>query len=176
MVRFVVLLVVMLSMATAPASLGAQPPQGSPVATLALRDSLQQAVTDARAAIDAVDVRKVDGFAIRTRVDASIERARQSQHLIVTAAEFGRQNPASMSAQLVLLLQLDGFQAQVDAVAVNMDAAIARASAADADLLGAWADRLEKALDALFKVRMALETVVTAMVTDGEKRLLGCGK
>lgn len=177
MVRFVVLVVVMLAMAAAPASLGAQSPQGSPGVTLALRESLRQAVADARGAIDAIDVKTVAvEAAIGTRVDASIERARQSHHLIVTAAEFGRQNPDSMSAQLILLLQLDGFQAQVDGVAVNMEAAIARAAAADTDRLGAWADQLGKALDALFKLRMTLETVVTAMVTDGEKRLRDCGK
>jgi hypothetical protein len=175
MVRFALPVVIVLAMVTAPASLGAQSPQGSPGVTLALRDSLQQAVADARAAIDAVDVRVVD-FAVGTRVDASIERARQSHHLIVTAAEFGRQNPASMTAQLILLMQLDGFQTQVDSVALNLEAAIARAAAADTDRLGTWADQLDKALDALLKVRMTLETVVTAMVTDGEKRLRECGK
>ena len=176
MVRFALPVVIMLAMATAPASLGAQSPQGSPGVTLALRDSLQQAVADARAAIDAVDVKKVVDFAVGTRVDASIVRARESHHLIVTAAEFARQNPDSMTAQLILLLQLDGFQAQVDNVALNLEAAIARAAAADTDRLGAWADQLDKALDAMFKVRMTLETVVTAMVTDGEKRLRDCGK
>jgi hypothetical protein len=177
MVRFALPVVIMLVIAAAPASLGAQsPPQAAPGVTLALRDSLQQAVADARAAIDAVDVRKVADFAVGTRVDASIERARQSHHLIVTAAEFGRQNPASMTAQLILLLQLDGFQTQVDSVALNLEAAIARAAAADTDRLGAWADQLDNALDALSKVRMTLETVVTAMVTDGEKRLRDCGK
>jgi hypothetical protein len=177
MIRFVVLVVVMLATAAAPASLGAQSPQASPGVTLALRESLRQAVADARGAIDAVDVKTVEvEAAIRSRVDASIERARQSHHLIVTAAEFGRQNPSSMSAQLILLLQLDGFQAQVDGVAVNLEAAIARAAAADTDRLGAWTDQLGRALDALFKVRMTLETLVTAMVTDGEKRLRDCGK
>jgi len=176
MVRFALPVVIMLAMAAAPASLGAQSAQDSPGVTLALRDSLQQAVADARTAVDAIDVRKAVDFATGTRVDASIERARQSHHLIVTAAEFARQNPASMTAQLILLLQLDGFQAQVDMVGVNLEAAITRAAAADADRLGAWAEQLDKALDALFKMRMTLETVVTAMVTDGEKRLRDCGK
>jgi hypothetical protein len=176
MVRFALPVVIMLVIAAAPASLGAQSPEAAPGVTLALRDSVQQAVADARAAIDAVDVRKVGDFAVGTRVDASIERARQSHHLIVTAAEFGRQNPASMTAQLILLLQLDGFQTQVDSVALNLEAAIARAAAADTDRLGAWADQLDNALDALSKARMTLETVVTAMVTDGEKRLRDCGK
>ena len=176
MIRFALPVVIVLFMVTAPASLGAQSPQGSPGVTLALRDSLQQAVAGARAAIDAVDVKKVADFAVGTRVDASIVSALQSHHLIVTAAEFGRQNPDSMTAQLILLLQLDGFQTQVDSVALNLEAAIARAAAADTDRLGAWADQLDKALDALLKVRMTLETVVTAMVTDGEKRLRECGK
>jgi hypothetical protein len=35
---------------------------------------------------------------------------------------------------------------------------------------------LDEALDALFKVRLALETVVSEMVADGEKRLRDCGK
>ena len=176
MVRFALPVVIMLAMVMAPASLSAQSPQGSPGVTLALRDSLQQAVADARAAIDAVDVKKVVDFAVGTRVDASIVSAQQSHHLIVTAAEFGRQNPDSMTAQLIVLLQLDGFQTQVDNVALNLEAAIARAAAADTDRLGAWANQLDKALDALLKVRMTLETVVTAMVTDGEKRLRDCGK
>jgi hypothetical protein len=81
-----------------------------------------------------------------------------------------------MSAQLILLLQLDGYQAQVDSLAVNVDAAIARAPAVDADRMSAWADQLGDALDALFKVRLALETVVSEMVADGEKRLRDCGK
>ncbi len=168
--------VALIAIATAPASLGAQSAQDPPGVTLALRASVQQAVADAKAAVDAVDAKNVIDFAIRTRVDASIERARQSHHLIATAAEFGRQNPASMTAQLILLLQLDGFQAQVDSVGLNLEAGISRASAPDAERLGASADRLDKALDALFKVRMTLETVVTAMVTDGEKRLHDCGK
>ena len=48
MVRFALPVVIMLAMVMAPASLGAQSPQGSPGVTLALRDSLQQAVADAR--------------------------------------------------------------------------------------------------------------------------------
>ena len=77
--------------------------------------------------------------------------AQESHHLIVTAAEFARQNPASMTAQLIVLLQLDGFQAQVDNVGLNLEAAIARAAAAGTDRLGAWANQLDKALDALFE-------------------------
>jgi hypothetical protein len=176
MVRFALPLLITLAIAAAPAPLGAQSPQDSPGVTLALRESLRQAVADARAAVDAVDVKKLADFAVGTRVDASIVRARESHHLIVTAAEFGRQNPASMTAQLILLLQLDGFQAQVENVGLNLEAAIARAAAADRDRLGAWAEQLDDALDALAKVRRTLETVVTAMVTDGEKRLRDCGK
>jgi hypothetical protein len=42
--------------------------------------------------------------------------------------------------------------------------------------MGAWADELSDALDAILKVRLALETVVSEMVADGEKRLHECGK
>lgn len=174
MVRFVFMAAIT---AAASVSLAAQSPQGPPVVTLALRASLLQAVAEARAAIDRVDVKSVSVEAAGgARVEASAERARQAQHLIATAAEFARQNPDSMSAQLILLLQLDGFQAQVDGVAVNLEAASARASAADAARLGGWADQVGTALDELFKVRRALEPVVTAMVTDGERRLRDCGK
>ncbi len=144
---------------------------------LALRDRLQQAVADAQAAIAAVDLKKLTvepGSA--ARIDASSERTRQSTHLVLTAAEFARQNPTSPSAQLVLLLQLDGFQAQVDSVAVNVESAIVRSPAVVADRLGEWADRLGQSLDTLFKVRLALETVVSEMVTDAERRLRDCGK
>jgi hypothetical protein len=154
-----------------------RPAPGSPVVELALRERLQQAVAGARAAVSSINVKTVTlDIASGARIDASAERVRQSDHLITTAAEFARQNPSSMSAQLVLLLQLDGYQAQVDSVAVNVDAAMARASAADADRMRPWADQLSDALDALFKVRLALETVVSEMVADGEKRLRDCGK
>jgi hypothetical protein len=176
MVRFALTVVITLAMAPAPASLSAQTPQDPPGVTLALRESLQQAVAEARVTVDAIDVRKVVDFAIGTRIDSAIERTRESHHLIATAAEFGRQNPDSMTAQLVVLLQLDGFQAQVENVGLHLEAAIPRASKADAELLRAWAQRLDKSLDALFKVRLALETAVTAMVTDGEKRLRDCAK
>ena len=170
-IRLFTMLVVLL-----PASLEAQPAQRQPVVELALRERLQQAVADAQAAIAAVDLKKLTvepGSA--ARIDASSERTRQSTHLVLTAAEFARQNPTSPSAQLILLLQLDGFQAQVDSVAVNVESAIARSPAA-ADRLGEWADRLGQSLDALFKVRLALETVVSEMVSDAERRLRDCGK
>ena len=125
-IRLFTMLVVLL-----PASLEAQPAQRQPVVELALRERLQQAVADAQAAIAAVDLKKLTvepGSA--ARIDASSERTRQSTHLVLTAAEFARQNPTSPSAQLILLLQLDGFQAQVDSVAVNVESAIARSPAA----------------------------------------------
>ncbi len=170
-IRLFTMLVVLL-----PASLDAQPAQRQPVVELALRERLQQAVADAQTAIAAVDLKKLTvepGSA--ARIDASSERTRQSAHLVLTAAEFARQNPTSPSAQLILLLQLDGFQAQVDSVAVNVESAIARSPAA-ADRLGELADRLGESLDVLFKVRLALETVVSEMVTDAERRLRDCGK
>jgi hypothetical protein len=151
--------------------------QPQPVVELALRERLNTAVTDAQAAIAAVDVKKV---AVEpksgARIDASSERTRQSLHLIRTAAEFARQNPSSPSAQLILLLQLDGYQAQVDSVAVNLESAIVRSPVAAVDQLSAWADAMDQALDALHKVRLELETAVTAMVTDAERRLRDCGK
>jgi hypothetical protein len=151
--------------------------QPQPLVDLALRERLQQAVAGAQAAIAAVDVKKM---AVEpesgARIAASSERARQSTHLVLTAAEFARQNPSSPSAQLILLLQLDGYQAQVDSVAVNVGSAILGSPAATAGRLGTWADGLSQALDALQKVRLALETVVTAMVTDAERRLRECGK
>jgi hypothetical protein len=160
-----------------PASLGAQPAERQPVVELALRERLQQAVAQARAALAAVDIKTLTVEpASGARISASGGRARESLHLILTAAEFARQNPSSASAQLILLLQLDGFQAQVDSVAVNIESAIGRSPAAAADRLGEWADGLSQSLDALFKVRLALETVVTEMVTDVEKRLRDCGK
>jgi hypothetical protein len=172
MVRLPVLIAVLLT-----TSLAAQSRQGPPVVELALRERIQQAVAGARAAVARIDVRTVTiAAATGARIDASAERVRQADHLVTTAAEFARQNPSSMSAQLVLLLQLDGYQTQVDSVAVNVDAAMARASAADARSMGPWADGLSDALDALFKVRAALETVVSEMVVDGEKRLHDCGK
>jgi hypothetical protein len=147
------------------------------VVELALRERIQEAVAGARAAVARIDVKTVAvESASGARISASAERVRQSDHLVTTAAEFARQNPSSMSAQLILLLQLDGYQAQVDSLAVNVDAAIARAPAVDADRMSAWADQLGDALDALFKVRLALETVVSEMVADGEKRLRDCGK
>ena len=166
------MLVVML-----PASIRGEPPQRQPVVELALRDRLQQAVAQAQAAIAAVDVKKLTVEpGSGARIQASSGRARESLHLILTAAEFARQNPSSPSAQLILLLQLDGFQAQVDSVAVNVESAIVRSPAAAADRMGEWADGLSQSLDALFKVRLALETVVTEMVTDAERRLRDCGK
>jgi hypothetical protein len=151
--------------------------QGSPVVAVALREQLLQGVAAAGTAVDRINVKGVTvDSAMGVRIEASVERVRQSHHLVTTAAEFARQNPSSMSAQLILLLQLDNYQAQVDSVAVNVDAALARASAADADRLRVWAGPLDEALDALFKVRLALETVVSAMIADGEKRLHDCGK
>jgi hypothetical protein len=156
---------------------GHQSTQGSPVVELALRERVQKAVAEARAAVARINVKTVViDSASSARIAASVERVRQSDHLVTTAAEFARQNPSSMSAQLILLLQLDGYQMQVDSVAVSVDAALARASAADANRISAWVDPLDGALDALFKVRSALETVVTEMVADGEKRLRDCGK
>lgn len=170
--RLAIMLVVLL-----PASLGAQPAQRQPVVELALRERLQQAVAQAQAAIAAVDVKKLTVEpGSGARIDASSERARQSIHLVLTAAEVARQNPSSPSAQLILLLQVDGFQAQVDSVAVNVESAIVRSPAAAANRLGEWADGLGRSLDALFKVRLALETVVSEMVTDAERRLRDCGK
>ncbi len=61
-------------------------------------------------------------------------------------------------------------------MAVNAESAIVRSPEASADQLGKWADGLSQSLDALFRVRMALETVVTEMVTDVERRLRECGK
>jgi len=170
--RLAIILVVLL-----PASLGAQPVQRQPVVEVALRDRLQQAVAHAQAALAAVDVKKVTvETGSGARIDAAIERVRQSTHLVLTAAEFARQNPSSPSAQLILLLQLDGFQAQVDSVAVNMESAIVRSPAAAADRLGEWADGVGQSLDELSKVRLALETVVSEMVIDAEKRLRECAK
>jgi hypothetical protein len=172
MVRLSIVIAVMSA-----ASVGGQSRQGPPVVELALRERIQQAVAGARAAVARIDVKTVKvESASGARIDASAERVRQADHLVTTAAEFARQNPSSMSAQLILLLQVDGYQAQVDSVAVNLDAALGRASAADADRMSAWADQLDEALDALFKVRLALETVVSEMVADGEKRLRDCGK
>jgi hypothetical protein len=160
-----------------PAFLGAQPAQRQPVVEVALRERLQQAVAQAQAAFAAVDVKRLTVEpASGARIEASIERARQSIHLVVTAAEFARQNPSSPSAQLILLLQLDGFQAQVDSVAVNMESAIIRSPAAAAARLGEWADGLDQSLDALVKVRLPLETAVSEMVMDAERRLRDCGK
>jgi hypothetical protein len=160
-----------------PASIGAQAVERQPVVELALRERLQQAVTTAQTALGAVDVKKLTvEFASAARIEASSGRAREALHLILTAAEFARQNPTSASAQLILLLQLDGFQAQIDSVAVNVESAIVRSPDASADQLGKWADGLSQSLDALFKVRMALETVVTEMVTDTERRLRDCAK
>ena len=159
------------------ASAGAQARQGSPVVELALRERIQLAVAGARVAVAAVNVTTVTvERSSGARIDAAAERVRQADHLVTTAAEFARQNPSSMSAQLILLLQLDGYLTQVDSVAVNVDAALARASAADAKRMEPWADRLSDALDALFKVRLALEAIVSEMVADGEKRLRDCGK
>lgn len=173
MFRLAILVLIVVSTASA----GAQSPPSAPVVPLALRDRLQQVVVESRAAIDVVDMKKVSVEAASSgRVEAAAERARQSHHLISTAAEFARQNPSSMSAQLILLLQLDGYQAQVDSVSVNLESAIARASAADAAHLGIWADRVGASLDVMFKVRMELETVVSAMVADAEKRLRACEK
>jgi hypothetical protein len=167
-----IMLVVML-----PASIGGEQAQRQPVVELALRDRLQQAVALAQAALAAVDVKKLSVEPESgARIDASSERARQSVHLVKTAAEVARQNPSSPSAQLILLLQLDGFQAQVDSVAVNVESAIVRSPAAAADRMGEWADGLSQSLDALFKVRLALETVVSEMVADAEKRLRDCAK
>jgi hypothetical protein len=172
MIRLPLMLVVLL-----PASVGAQPAQRQPVVELALRERLQQAVAQAQAAIGAVDVKKLTVEpGSGARINASCERARQSIHLVQTAAEFARQNPSSPSAQLTLLLQVDGFQAQVDSVAVNVESAILRSPAAGADRLGEWGDGLDQSLEALFKVRLALETVVSEMVTDAERRLRDCGK
>ena len=166
------MLVVML-----PAATGAQPAPRQPVVELALRERLQQAVAQAEAALTAVDLKTLTvESASGARINASSGRAREALHLILTAAEFARQNPSSASAQLILLLQLDGFQAQVDSVAVNLESAIARSPAAAADRLGEWADGLSRSLDALFKVRLTLETVVSEMVSDVERRLRDCGK
>lgn len=157
-----------------PASIGGQA-QRPPVVELALREQLQQAVAQAQAALAAVDVKKVAVEpASGARVEASIRRVRESSHLVLTAAEFARQNPSSPSAQLILLLQLDGFQAQVDSVSVNVESTIVRSPPEAGDRLGEWADGLSESLDALLKVRMALETVVTEMVTDAERRLRDC--
>lgn len=167
-----IVLVVML-----PASIGGEPAQRQPVVELALRERLQHAVAQAQAALAAVDVTTLTVEpASGARIKASSGRAREALHLILTAAEFARQNPSSASAQLVLLLQLDGFQAQVDSVAVNVESAIVRSPPEAGDRLGEWADGLSQSLDALFKVRLALETVVSEMVTDVEKRLRDCGK
>jgi hypothetical protein len=172
MVRLSILFALMLA-----AAVGGQSSQGSPMVELALRERLQLAVAGARAAVARIDVKTVTiEHGSGARIDASAERVRQADHLVTTAAEFARQNPSSMSAQLILLLQLDGYQTQVDSVAVNVDAAIVRASAADAKRMGPWADQLSDALDKLFKVRLALETVVSEMVADGEKRLHACSK
>jgi hypothetical protein len=158
-------------------SVEGQSRQGSPVMEVALRARIQQAVVDARAAVARIEVKtvKVEN-AVSARIQASAERVREADHLVTTAAEFARQNPSSMSAQLILLLQLDGYQAQVDSVAVNLNAALAGATGADADRMSGWADQLDDALEALFKVRLPLETVVSEMVADGEKRLRDCGK
>ena len=169
---FPIMLVVML-----PAGIGGEPAQRQPVVDLALRERLQQAVAQTQTALAALDVKKLTVEpGSGARIDASRERARQSVHLVLTAAEFARQNPSSASAQLILLLQLDGFQAQVDSVAVNVESAIVRSPAAAADRMGEWADGLSQSLDALLKVRLALETVVSEMVTDVETRLRECGK
>jgi hypothetical protein len=166
------MLVVML-----PTSIGGEPAQRQPVVELALRERLQQAVAHSQAALAALDVKTLTVEpGSGARIEASKERARQSVHLVVTAAELARQNPSSASAQLILLLQLDGFQAQVDSVAVNVESAIIRSPADAADRMGEWADGLSQSLDALLKVRLALETVVTEMVTDAERRLRDCGK
>jgi hypothetical protein len=108
------------------------------------------------------------------RTDRRVERACARIAASDTDSRRARQNPSSPSAQLILLLQLDGFQGQVDSVAVNVESAIVRSPAAAADRLGEWADGLSQSLDALFKVRLALETVVTEMVTDAERRLRYC--
>lgn len=151
--------------------------QAQPVVELAMRARLEQAVANATAAVAAVDVKTVAvESASGARIEASSERTRQSLHLLRTAAEFARQNPSSPSAQLVLLLQLDGYQAQVDSVAVNLESAIPRSPAEAAERLGAWADAVDRSLDGLHKVRLELETTVTAMVTDAERRLRDCGK
>ena len=169
--------VAIMLIALLPASIGAQAVQRQPVVELALRERLQQAVTAAQTALAAVDVKKLTvESGSGTRIEASSGRAREALHLILTAAEFARQNPTSASAQLILLLQLDGFQAQIDSVAVNVESAIVRSPEASADQLGKWADGLSQSLDALFKVRMALETIVTEMVTDTERRLRDCAK
>jgi hypothetical protein len=160
-----------------PASIGWEPARRQPVVELALRERLQQAVAHARSALAVVDVKKVTVEpGSGARIEASSERARQSVHLVLTAAEFARQNPSSASAQLILLLQLDGFQAQVDSVAVNLESAVVRSPPAAADRMGEWADGLSESLDALMKVRLALETIVSEMVTDAERRLRDCGK
>jgi hypothetical protein len=172
MIRLSILMVAVLV-----ASVGGQARQGPPVVELALRERIQAAAAASRDAVARIDVRTVAlESAVGARIDAAAERVRQADHLLKTAAEFARQNPSSMSAQLILLLQLDGYQTQVDSVAVNVDAAIPRASEADAKRMGAWSDELSDALDAILKVRLALETVVSAMVADGEKRLHECGK
>ena len=169
---FPIMLVVML-----PAGIGGEPAQRQPVVELALRARLQQAVAQTQTALAALDVKKLTVEpGSGARIDASSARARQSVHLVLTAAEFARQNPSSASAQLLLLLQLDGFQAQVDSVAVNVESAIVRSPAAAADRMGEWADGLSQSLDELFKVRLALETVVSEMVTDVETRLRECAK
>ena len=61
-------------------------------------------------------------------------------------------------------------------MAVNLESAIVRSPEASADQLGKWADALSQSLDGLFKVRLALETIVTEMVTDTERRLRDCAK
>jgi hypothetical protein len=160
-----------------PAAIEAQPAERQPVVELALRERLQQAVAQAQAAVAALDVKTLTVEPESgARIEASSERARQSLHLVLTAAEFARQNPASPTAQLVLLLQLDGFQAQVDGVEVNVESAIVRSPAPAGARMAEWADGLSQSLDALFKVRLALETAVTEMVTDAESRLRNCGK
>lgn len=172
MVRLSVVVALMLA-----PEIGGRAPQGPPVMALALRERIQLAVAGARAAVAHIDLKTVTLDMPRgARIDAAAERVRQADHLVTTAAEFARQNPSSMSAQLILLLQLDGYQTQVDSVAVNVDAAMARASTADAKRMSAWADELSDALDAILKVRLAVETVVSEMVADGEKRLQDCGR
>ena len=174
MVRYLPFFIVLICSTS---DLSASQPQPQPVVEVALRERLNKAVADAQTAIAAVDLKTL---AVEPTsgapIEASSERSRQSLHLIRTAAEFARQNPSSPSAQLILLLQLDGYQAQVDSVAVNLESAILRSPAATVDRLSAWAAALENSLDALHKVRLELETVVTAMVTDAERRLRNCAK
>ena len=119
---FPIMLVVML-----PAGIGGA--QRQPVVELALRERLRQAVAQTQTALAVLDVKKLTVEpGSGARIDASSERARQSVHLVLTAAEFARQNPSSASAQLILLLQLDGFQAQVDSVAVDVESAVVRSA------------------------------------------------